>query len=230
MKKSPQMTLESIAKYDHKTLGCAVFVLIFSVLGGCAALPDKPVRPAVYDFGPGLTVKAAPTPAVVPAAPGAVLPPLALADIDAPPALDGAAVLYRLVYADVQQLRPYAQARWSMPPAQLVRQRLREQLGQQRVVLNPGEGAAGLSLRLELEEFTQVFETPERSIGLVRLRATLVEGAGGRERIVAQRRFVTQRPAPSADAAGGVRALTAATDAAIDEIGLWLQQLPPPAR
>jgi cholesterol transport system auxiliary component len=197
-------------------------------LGGCAALPDKPVRPAVYDFGPGpgLTTLASPAPA----APAKTLPALALADIDAPPAIDGSAVLFRLAYADVQQLRPYAQARWSMPPAQLVRQRLREQLSQQRVVLNPGEGAASLGLRIELEEFTQVFETPERSIGLVRLRATLVDGVGGRERIVAQRRFVTQRPAPSADAAGGVRALTAATDAAIDEIGLWLQQLPAASR
>jgi cholesterol transport system auxiliary component len=33
-----------------------------------------------------------------------------------------------------------------------------------------------------------------------------------------------QRPAPSADATGGVRALTAATDAAAQEIALWLQQ------
>jgi cholesterol transport system auxiliary component len=198
--------------------------LIFALLGGCAALPDKPVRPAVYDFGPGLSGAAAP------ARPGAALPALALADIEAPAALDGTAMLYRLAYADVQQLRPYAQARWSMPPAQLVRQRLRDPLSQQRVVLNPGDGPATSTLRLELEDFTQVFETPERAVGLVRLRATLVERAGGRAQPVAQRRFVAQRPAPSADAAGGVRALTAATDAAVDDIVQWLQQLPAPAR
>ena len=139
------------------------------------------------------------------------MPPLLLADIEAPAAVDGTAVLFRLGYADVQQLRPYAQARWSMPPAQLVRQRLRDQLSQQRVVLNPAEGPAALILRLELEEFTQVFEAPDRSVGLVRLRATLLETANGRERLVAQRRFTVQRPAPSADAAGGVRALTAAS-------------------
>jgi cholesterol transport system auxiliary component len=33
-----------------------------------------------------------------------------------------------------------------------------------------------------------------------------------------------QRPASSADAAGGVRALAAATDAAIVEIDQWVQQ------
>jgi cholesterol transport system auxiliary component len=155
---------------------------------------------------------------------------LLLADIEAPAAVDGTAVLYRLAYADVQQVRPYAQARWSMSPAQLVRQRLRDPLSQQRVVLSPAEGPAGWILRLELEEFTQVFDAPDRSVGLVRLRATLLETVNGRERLVAQRRFTAQRPAPSADAPGGVRALTAASDAAIDEIVQWLQQVPAPAR
>jgi len=41
---------------------------------------------------------------------------------------------------------------------------------------------------------------------------------------VAQRRFSVQRPATSADAPGGVRALVAATDAAAQEIAAWLQQ------
>lgn len=186
-------------------------------------MPDKPVRPAVFDFGPGLAAQPA-------AATAQTLPPLLLADIEAPAAVDGTAVLFRLAYADVQQLRPYAQARWSMPPAQLVRQRLRDQLSQQRVVLSPAEGPANLVLRLELEEFTQVFETPERSVGLVRLRATLLENSGGRERLVAQRRFTAQKPAPSPDAPGGVRALTAATDAAVEAIAQWLQQIPPAGR
>jgi cholesterol transport system auxiliary component len=223
MKMPPNMTTNLIANYSRHTMGWAVFFLSILLLGGCGALPDRPVRPAVYDFGPGLTAK----PAAVPAQ---ALPPLLLADIEAAAAVDGTAVLFRLAYADVQQLRPYAQARWSMPPAQLVRQPLRDQLSQQRVVLNPAEGPAAYILRLELEEFTQVFETPDRSVGLVRLRATLLENAGGRERLVAQRRFIVQRPAPSADAPGGVRALTAATAAAVEEIGQWLQQLPSAAR
>lgn len=187
-------------------------------LGGCALpLPDKPVRAAPYDLGP-------PPASVAAAAPGEAL---ALAPIEAAAALDGTAMVYRLNYAGAgQQPRAYAQARWSMPPAQLVRQRLRDQLSQQRVVLNPAEGPAGWILRLELEEFTQVFETPDRSVGLVRLRATLLETVNGRERLVAQRRFTVQRPAASADAPGGVRALTAASDVATDEIVQWLYQAP----
>lgn len=226
MKVSPNMTSTSVANSDRRALGWAGFFLSILLIGGCSALPDKPVRPAVYDFGPGLVPKATPAPA----ASGVALSPLLLADIEAPATVDGTAVLYRLAYADVQQVRPYAQARWSMPPAQLVRQRLRDPLSQQRVVLSPAEGPAGWILRLELEEFTQVFDAPDRSVGLVRLRATLLETVNGRERLVAQRRFTAQRPAPSADAPGGVRALTAASDAAIDEIVQWLQQVPAPAR
>ena len=44
------------------------------------------------------------------------------------------------------------------------------------------------------------------------------------ERLVGQRTIVQRLPAPTADAAGGVRALTAATDAAAQEIAGWLSQ------
>jgi cholesterol transport system auxiliary component len=170
----------------------------------------------VYDFGPGpLNAPATHTPA---------LPALALQEFRAPPALDNPAVLYRLAYADVRQLRPYANARWSMPPAQLVRQRLRETLATSRAVLDAGESTAPFMLRIELQEFSQLFEGEQASRGLVRLNATLFETKGGADRLVAQRVFVVQRPAPSADAAGGVQALITATDAVVAEIGAWLRQ------
>jgi cholesterol transport system auxiliary component len=209
------------------------FCLVFSaalLLGACSALPDKPVRAALYDFGPGPL-------STLPATRQAALPTLALADIGTPGGvLDNQAVLYRLAYANAQQLRPYAQARWSMPPAQLVRQRLRDTLSRSRPVLNAGEGPAlnrGANqgvlprvLQLDLEEFSHLFESPGSSVGLIRLRATLVENTPSGEKLLAQRSITVQRPAPSADVAGGVLALTAATDAAIEEISLWLQQTP----
>ncbi|WP_408596947.1 ABC-type transport auxiliary lipoprotein family protein [Limnohabitans sp.] len=190
-------------------------------LTACSTLPEPPVRPAVYDFGPGMLVLPATNRM-------ALLPPITLGEVDAPLSLDSTAVLYRLTYADAQQLRPYALARWSMPPAQLVRQRLRESLGQRRSVLNSGEGGAVVPaqlLRVELEEFSQLFESAGKSVGLVRWRASLWDQKGGSEQLRAQRSFVVQRPASSADAAGGVRALTAATDAAVDELAQWLAQV-----
>ena len=191
-------------------------------LTACATLPEPPVRPVVYDFGPGMLATSGSNRL-------APLPPITLGEVDAPSSLDSTAVLYRLAFADVQQLRPYALARWSMPPAQLLRQRLRENLGQRRSVLNMGEGgvsaaASAQLLRVELEEFSQLFEAAGKSTGLVRLRVTLWDQRGGTEQLRAQRSFVVQRPAASADATGGVRALTVAADAAIDELAQWLAQ------
>jgi cholesterol transport system auxiliary component len=184
-------------------------------LSACA-LPERVVRSASYDFGPDA--------AAAPAAPLAA--PLALAEVDATPALDSTAMLYRLAYADGRESRPYAQSRWTMPPAQLVRQRLRARLGDVRVVVSTGEAPAAQTLRAELEEFSQVFESPQVSGGLVRLRVTLVDaGSPGGSR-VRQRTFVAQRPAPTADAAGGVRALADATDAVVAEVVQWLRAAP----
>ena len=196
-------------------------------LAGCGSLPDKPTRPVTYDFGPGV-ITPQPTNRMAP------LPPLALADIEAPNSLDGTAMYYRLGYEDARQLRPYAQARWSMSPSQLVMAQLRETLGQRRALLTAGEGPAVNRtegklpnvLRVELEEFSQLFQSPAASTGVVRMRATLVSVTPAGEKLIAQRSVVTQRPAPSADAPGGARALADATAAAVEEISQWLQQQP----
>ena len=227
---STQDAIKSIASSSHKIWTTATFVSCLSVLAlsGCA-LPDKPTRAAMYDFGPG-QLSTLPTPRQ------AVLPPLAIDEITTSGgAIDNLAVLYRLGYADAQQLRPYSQARWSMPPAQLVHQRLLAQLAQRRAVFNAGSSMAlnrnqnsalPLRLRIELEEFSQLFSSADVSVGLIRLRATLVDITPAGEKLLGQHSVVVQRPAISADAPGGVRALTAATDAAIEELDQWLQKAP----
>lgn len=207
-----------------------LFGLIFLTLAACAQLQPQP-RAVVFDFGPGALVGSAGSAgsAVAASARLAPLPTLVLADVEAPAALDSTAVLYRLGYSDAHQLRPYTQARWSMAPAQLVRQRLREQLGLHRTVLQAAQGVGSakpaMTLHLELDEFSHWFATADNSSGLVRMRATLAQPDGGVERLLAQQSFVVQRPASSADAAGGVRALTLATDALIQELEQWLAQV-----
>ncbi|MDB5958549.1 ABC-type transport auxiliary lipoprotein family protein [Ramlibacter sp.] len=201
----------------------ACVLLLATALAGCKALPDKPQHQTMYDFGP-----TAPYEGTV----SAQRPALLLPDVEASGILETSALLYRLGYQDPHQLLPYAFARWSAPPGQLLRQRLRDVLGRDRPVLDNAGGAAltrrGATpppvLRVELEEFSQLFDGPGDSKGVLRLRCTLLENTAGGERLVAQRSFDVQRPAPSADAAGGVRALTAATEAAAQEIAAWLRQ------
>jgi cholesterol transport system auxiliary component len=199
-------------------------LLAAMLLAACSSIaPERPVRATMYDFGPG---------PVSASAPGPAQPALVLEEVESQTALESSALLYRLAYADANQLHPYAQARWSAPPARLVRQRLRDQLGRDRVVLDPSEsaslarvaGALPRVLHVELEEFSHVFDSPSQSWGVVRLRATLMANAPGGERLIDQRVFVQRQPAPSADASGGVRALTSATDAAAQDIAQWLAQ------
>jgi cholesterol transport system auxiliary component len=198
------------------------------LIAGCGALPDKPVRAMLYDFGPG----AAAATAAAAQPPAAALPTLALAEIESNTRLDGTQILYRLGYADANELRPYGQSRWSQPPAQLLRQRLRDALAERRTVLGPEESATIArtegrvpdTLRISLDEFSHYFESPGSSVGLVRLRATLIRGGSGGDRVVGQRTFTVRRPAPSANAPGGVKALAAATDAAVAEVVQWVDQ------
>ncbi len=229
---TPTNAMNLIAFYPCKYGAGAIFrcfipVLTAIAMAGCSALPDKPMRSLMYDFGPGALADSASTRQ-------ARLAPIAIDDITTSGgALDNMAVLYRLAYLDDQQLRTYAQARWTAPPALLVRQRFRDQLGQRRAVFNAGDSVSlnrsqnavlPLLLRLELEEFSHLFTTPDASVGLIRLRVTLVDITPTGEKLVGQRSVIVQRPAASSDAPGGVRALTLATDAAIEEIDQWLQQ------
>lgn len=177
-------------------------------LAACAT-PQPPAPKAVYDFGVVLSA----------AAPSAATrsPALALPEIEAGAGLDSPALLYRLQYADAQQLRPYTQARWSVPPAQLVRTRLRDALIAQGPVL-AFEGSTPWVLRVELDEFSQLFDSPASSQGIIRLRASLLNN----EKLIAQTSVMARANAPSQDAAGGVRALTSATDDAMRQIATWV--------
>ncbi len=201
-----------------------IFGLIFMV--GCSALPEPPVRPVLYDFGPGQQVLAAPA---VPTP----LPALALATADQAGVPEAAtAVYYRLAYADDRQLRPYQAARWSEPPPQLLREVLQARLGQRRVILGASgsmasarvDGQPPAVLRVELEEFSQVFTSPTQSAGLVRLRATLTRPSAQGENLLAQRLFIALQPAVSQDAAGGTRAIAQAAGQVAHEVAQWLEQ------
>lgn len=196
---------------------------LLSTLAACSALPDKPARQVVYDFGPPPAGAATTSPS---------RPALLLAAPEVNVTLESTALLYRLAYDDPYQLRPYALARWSAPPGQLLAQRLRTVLSRDRPVLDETAAAAlaqrstsvPLVLRVRLEEFSHRFDSASDSKGVLRLRGTLLQNTPAGERFVAQRSFDFELPAPGADAAGGVRALTAATDAAARDIAAWLEQ------
>lgn len=199
--------------------GAALAVL----LTGCSTLPSPPASAVRYDLGPAPAVSTSP----------AAAHPIALTPMQAPLLTDGSTGLrYRLAYVNGQVLHTYAQARWSAPPAQIVGQRLREHLGQgNRVVLSavPGDvpptvqGRHVPVLQLSLEEFSQVFASAQDSSGWVRVRATLIDPSPQGNVLLAQQVFEVRQPAASANAAGGVQALSAGVDQVGLQLGAWLQ-------
>jgi len=84
-------------------------------------------------------------------------------------------MLYRLNYANEQNLRPYAMHRWSMTPAQLLSQRIKSRLSMAGgTITGSQEGSANFPvLKIELDEFSQIFSTPGSSHAQINLRATL---------------------------------------------------------
>jgi cholesterol transport system auxiliary component len=220
------MTLMNTLRHPMKNAAAIGALIAVSLLAGCGALPDKPIHAALYDFGPRpIAAPAAPIASATPSQ-----PPIAFAEIEAHARLESTQMLYRLGYDDVNELRSYSQSRWSRSPAQLLRERLREALAATRYVLGPAEstniarieGRVPDTLRLTLDEFSQVFDSPASSAGLIRVNATLIRTTPGGDRVLGQRSFTARRPAPSADAPGGVKALADASDSLVAELVAWL--------
>ncbi|AOW13540.1 hypothetical protein LPB72_11035 [Hydrogenophaga crassostreae] len=203
------MSLTRILACSPKSRSLLLVPLV-GLLVACAT-PSAPVSKTVYDFG---------APVAQPAGSGPTLSPLALAEIQTAWGQNSTAMEYRLAYANGQELTPYSQARWSMPPAHLVAQRVREVLSQQQPVVSLGDSSTDFVLQLSLETFGQIFDTPQSSRGSVQLRATLLKG----DTLVAQRKIVANTPAPSSDAAGGARALSDATQTAAAELASWVAE------
>ena len=183
-------------------------LLIAALLAGCTGLPKVAPAYAVHDFG-GPDPVAARSPGV----------PLRGLEVVAAPWLASTAMQYRLAYVQPTRRQAYVESRWAAQPAQLV------ELALKRAVRTGGEaGTSGACrLRVELDEFAQVFDEAAASRGVVEARAFLL--APRSDQIVASRGFSLARPAPSADALGGVAALRGGVRQMGVELSDWLEAL-----
>jgi len=191
----------------------SVYVALWLGLA-CASCGFPPISssPQVtqYDFGPDPAKGSAP----------ALRQALLVYDVNAPAWLDSQYIFYRLAYQDAARPQAYADSRWVSSPGELIAARVRGRLAASGKggVIHPGDGTrASYALRIELDEFNQVFDAPGKSRGVVQLRATLL----GKASLIAQRSFSAERPAATPDAEGGVRALIAASDDVVDQLVGW---------
>ena len=190
----------------------AALLLSLSLIAGCAIGPQTREGMVNYDFGlPHTGTDANPR----------LQQDLLVAEVTAPAWMDNSNIYYRLAYQDPSRPQAYALSHWVMSPAALLGQRLRASIARASTagVFVPADGVrAAYTLRLELEEFSQVFDAADRSRAVLRLRASLI----GQRNIVAQQGFNLEHAAATPNAEGGVRALIAASDAAGEKLVDWL--------
>ncbi|MBK9447703.1 MAG: membrane integrity-associated transporter subunit PqiC [Betaproteobacteria bacterium] len=173
--------------------------LLTACMGGLRSSSDV----ALYDLGPPASVLA-----------GAATASTGVAiEIRLPGWFDATNMAYRLAYQDSQRLFSYTQARWAGAPATLLQQRLRQRLA---VV----SGGATCTLRLELDEFSQVFSAASQSTALIQGEALML----GKARSLLARQSVRIEVPAGRDAASGALALSAATDALAKQLLPLLEQ------
>jgi ABC-type uncharacterized transport system auxiliary subunit len=163
---------------------------------------------AIYDFGPPVIEDQ-----VAPGRRGELA-----VEVRAPLWFDSLGIEYRLLYDEPKRLRDYTRSRWAGPPAQMVQQRLIQQLG----LMPAGQGRTRCVLRVDIDEFIQIFDTPTTSRGVIQGRVQLLDRSRTR---LAGYDLRVEKPAASADARGGVAALTVAVDQLAADLLGWEQQL-----
>lgn len=184
----------------------ALAMLTLALAAGCAG-EQAPLSNIRYDLGPAANVATAGTG-----------PALKVLDVAAPESLDSDKFVYRLAYTDAQRTSVYRDSRWTAPPAQLLTQRLRGALSSRGAVLEGTDGVRAPTLKIDLDEFEQVFDGKAQSHAAVTARATLVQDG----KVLGQRTFVARAPSSTPDAAGGARALAMASDDLVAQIVTWV--------
>jgi cholesterol transport system auxiliary component len=193
-----------------KWFACSLLCLVLSACLTSGKRGNE-VSMSVYDLG------------VVSAAAGDKpdLLPLSI-EVRAPAWLDSMGIDYRLAYNEpaneaankTARLREYSQARWAAPPAHLLQQYLAQELK----LMLPGQGRSLCILRLDLNEFSQVFDSPSASRAVLKGRLQLLDRARNR---LAEREVYLEQAAASADSKGAVSALIKVSGQLLGELKRW---------
>jgi cholesterol transport system auxiliary component len=191
----------------------AITILLALTLGACSLGPAQKDAAPAYDLG------AAPAPT---AGAARISGSLLVHAVAAPSWLESYSIVYRLNYQDAARQLTYANSRWAAPVGSLLTQRLRAQLAaaSDGGILTIADSArADYAIRIELDDFSQVFDTAQESRGVIVARASIVNVA--RRTLLAQKTFTVAKPAASANAEGGVRALAGGSAELIDAVVAW---------
>lgn len=182
-----------------------------TTLCACTALAPPPVAQTVYDLGVprGAQRKVAGwMPATV--------------EVGAPSWLANSSMQYRRDYLGLASREAYADSRWAGAPGEMLTRFLSSRLA------TDGAQATRCRLRVELDEFVQVFDAPAASRAAMRTRVALLATRDGRP--LARHVISVEVAADGADARTGVRAHRDAVHRLADELIVWMDGLSGDAR
>jgi cholesterol transport system auxiliary component len=183
-----------------------LLLVAISALGACSALAPPPVAQTVYDLG---------APRDLERKVQGWMP--ANVEVSAPSWLANSSMQYRRDYLGLASREAYADSRWAGAPAEMLTRFLSSLLTKE------GAQATRCRLRVELDEFVQVFEAPAASRAAIRARLALLATRDGQS--LARHALSVEVAADGADARGGVRAHRDAVHRLADELIVWMDGL-----
>jgi len=207
-----------VSRTARRAVLLPALVASLGLLGACGLKPAPRAPVALYDLGSlqtgTLAVETRIAQVIV------VLDPIA------PPWLDNHDMYYRLAYDEPARLRRYGSSRWALSPVQLVGSLLRTRMGEateRGAAIRDYGLESDYAVRVELEEFNQVFDTERTGRAQVRLKVALNERRG--RRLLAQRTFVADAACPSPNARGAVVGLRVASERVVADVVDWVAKV-----
>ncbi|CAI09850.1 ABC-type transport auxiliary lipoprotein family protein [Aromatoleum aromaticum] len=194
-----------------------LMLALTTALGGCGNLGVPAERFTFFDLG-----------LVEPVETALEFPPTRV-DVRAPSWLSTGAMQYRLDYRQPAQREAYSETRWVAEPAEMLRVALDRALTMNGTANRTANRTADgeCRLRIELDEFVQVFDSEQSSHATIVARAALLAPRSDAE--LAHRTLVVSEPTPTPDAAGGVFAFRRAVQRLAHDVSFWLASLDPEA-
>jgi cholesterol transport system auxiliary component len=197
----------------------SVILLMTLLLSACSIAHKSNPAIAIYDFG----IQPSQQATVTNKQQHEKIRNLLVTDVESAPGFDNHAIYFRLAYNNPTRSYTYANSRWAAAPAILLSQQLRNRIitkTDNLVIKDSSTAKSDYALHIELEEFTQVFDTIDSSHAVIRMRASLVKRQS--HVLLAQQTFSVKQNAATADAPGAVNALTTASNLLINELIDWL--------
>ena len=176
--------------------------LFISTLATCVGINKTKQNIAVYDFG--LSVPSESNQQIT--------SKIILEEPVSTASLNHNKIRYRLNYQNPSRIFFYTESHWSATPSELFSNMLSKMV---KVEKNP----MACSLKLKIESFDQVFQTPSSSEGFVQLSVFLIEKKS--QKVISSQLITESVTSTSANAQGGTVALKQASENTLKKVINW---------